>query len=63
MFLFFFVAPTGAGGYPSLGRPVSLPVSKASHHRSNSDPDLPASPGSPDHEVANIIGKGQVYHY
>ena len=53
-------APTGGGGggYATLGRPVSLPVSHQSHLRSSSDPDLPGSnPGSPDHEVASIIGE------
>ena len=54
-----FAAPTmSASGYSTLGRPVSLPVAHQPHHRSSSDPDLPGSnPGSPDAEVAALIGE------
>ena len=53
-----FVAPSqSCSGFATLGRPVSLPLGKQPHHRSSSDPDLPGSnPGSPDAEVAGIIG-------
>ena len=44
-------------GFATLGRPVSLPLGKQPHHRSSSDPDLPGSnPGSPDAEVAGLLG-------
>ena len=57
MFYQPLASPVAPGGYATLGRPVSLPVSKATHHRSSSDPDLPGSnPGSPDAEVASLLG-------
>merc|ERR1719483_535457 len=39
-------------GYNTLGRPSSLPVSKAAYHRSSSNPDLAATPTSPEYELA-----------
>ena len=52
------VAPSqSCSGFATLGRPVSLPLGKQPHHRSSSDPDLPGSnPGSPDAEVAGLLG-------
>lgn len=48
----------GPGSYATLGRPVSLPVSNKQRLMSSSDPDLPSSnPGSPDNEVASLMGE------
>lgn len=48
----------GPGSYATLGRPISLPVSKQQRLLSSSDPDLPSSnPGSPDSEVASLTGE------
>ncbi len=53
-----FAAPSQPGSYATLGRPTSLPITKQTHHRSSSDPDLPGSnPSSPDAEVASLISK------
>lgn len=49
---------TTPGGSSTLGRPVSLPVSKQQRQLSSSNPDLAISnPGSPDTEIAGLIGK------
>ncbi|BFY99508.1 hypothetical protein BsWGS_02548 [Bradybaena similaris] len=45
-------------GYATLGRPSSLPVSKANYQRSSSNPDLAGStPTSPDLEFSTFTGR------
>ena len=44
-------------GYNTLGRPSSLPISKANYQRSTSNPNLSGiTPTSPDSEVLSFIG-------
>ena len=45
-------------GYATLGRPSSLPVSKANYHRSSSNPDLAGNtPTSPDFDFSAFSGR------
>ena len=55
----YVLAGSPTSGYATLGRPSSLAsFQRQTHHRSNSDPDLPGSgPTSPDAEVAGFIGE------
>ncbi|GFN96684.1 dedicator of cytokinesis protein 7-like [Plakobranchus ocellatus] len=50
-------SPIGQHGYATLGRPSSLPVSKANYQRSSSNPDLAGNtPTSPDLEFSTFMG-------
>ncbi|KAL3867584.1 hypothetical protein ACJMK2_040468 [Sinanodonta woodiana] len=46
----------GISGYNTMGRPSTLPINKQTYQRSSSNPDLAATPTTPDAEMGGFFG-------
>ena len=52
-----------SSNYGTIGRPVSLPISRQQRLLSSSDPDLPSSnPTSPDNDMSTYSGQLRPHH-
>lgn len=55
---------SGSSNYATVGRPVSLPLSRQQRLLSSSDPDLPSSnPASPDNDMTSYSGQSTAHYF